>query len=109
MIKAIFYQKDGITFGFSVTGHAGYDESGKDIVCAGVSALVINAINSLETFTDDNIISRIEEEGMTKVKIKGIVSPESELLLKSLRLGLCKIYEEYRDDYITVFFREVKS
>ena len=27
MIKAIFYQKDGITFGFSVTGHAGYDES----------------------------------------------------------------------------------
>ena len=82
MIKAIFYQKDGITFGFSVTGHAGYDESGKDIVCAGVSALVINTINSLETFTDDNIISRIEEEGMTKVKIKGIVSPESELLLK---------------------------
>ena len=46
---------------------------------------------------------------MTKVKIKGIVSPESELLLKSLRLGLCKIYEEYGDDYITVFFREVKS
>lgn len=85
MIKAIFYQKDGITFGFSVTGHAGYDESGKDIVCAGVSALVINTINSLETFTDDNIISRIEEEGMTKVKIKGIVSPESELLLKSLK------------------------
>lgn len=54
-------------------------------MCAGVSALVINTINSLETFTDDNIISRIEEEGMTKVKIKGIVSPESELLLKSLK------------------------
>lgn len=31
---------DGNTHTLSVSGHAGYDEYGKDIVCAGVSALV---------------------------------------------------------------------
>lgn len=109
MIKATFYQKDDILFGFSVSGHAEYEEEGKDIVCAAVSALVQNCINSLEKFTSDAVVSRIDEDGTTRVKIRGYVSPESELLIKSLRLGLCNIYESYGDDYIAVYFREVKS
>ena len=39
--------------GFDVSGHAGYSEAGSDIVCAAVSALVINAVNSIEKFTED--------------------------------------------------------
>ena len=34
----------------TVIGHSGYAEAGSDIICAGVSALVINTINSIETF-----------------------------------------------------------
>ncbi len=109
MIKATFYRRDGYPYGFQVTGHAEYAEEGKDIVCSAVSALVENTINSLETFTSDSIVSRVDEDGSVRVKIRGEVSPESELLLKSLRLGLCKIYDQYGDDYITVFLREVKS
>ena len=32
----------------TVSGHANYDEYGKDIVCAGVSAIVTGGINALE-------------------------------------------------------------
>ena len=39
--------------GFDLSGHAGYEEAGHDIVCAAVSALVINTVNSVEQFTDD--------------------------------------------------------
>ena len=28
-----------------ITGHAGYDDFGKDIVCASVSSIVITSIN----------------------------------------------------------------
>ena len=43
MIEVTVYQNtDGKKIGFSSVGHAGNDEYGHDIVCAGVSALVIN-------------------------------------------------------------------
>ncbi|MBB6674250.1 ribosomal-processing cysteine protease Prp [Cohnella nanjingensis] len=36
---------------FSVTGHAKYDDPGKDIVCAGVSAVTVGAVNAIEKLT----------------------------------------------------------
>ena len=36
-----------------IKGHAGYDEPGKDIVCAGVSTLVQTLIQSIEELTSD--------------------------------------------------------
>lgn len=107
MIKAIFYSKDNSYFGFKISGHAEYGYCGKDVVCAGVSALVINTVNSLEEFTEDSIVTEESEDGLVKCKILGKVSPQSKLLLKALRLGLCSIYEEYGDKYIQIFFREV--
>ena len=107
MIKAVFYTKNNSYFGFKITGHANYGCCGKDVVCAGVSALVINTINSIEKFTDDITFTEEFESGLVKFKISGKVSPESKLLLRSLRLGLCSIYEEYGNKYIRIRFREV--
>ena len=46
MIQAVFYMYPDKTYrGFSVSGHAGYENAGKDIICASVSALVINTVN----------------------------------------------------------------
>ena len=39
--------------GFDTEGHADFSESGQDIVCAAVSALVINLVNSIERLTSD--------------------------------------------------------
>ena len=109
MIKAIFYSKDNKIFGFKISGHAEYGCCGKDVVCAGVPALVINTVNSIEEFTEDSVVTEESKDGLVRFKIIGNVSPQSKLLLKSLRLGLCSIYEEYGDKYIQVYFREVKS
>ena len=107
MIKAIFYSRDNKVFGFKIKGHAEYGRCGKDVVCAGVSALVINTVNSIESFTEDCAVTEECQDGLVRFKIVGNVSPQSKLLLKSLRLGLCSIYEEYGDKYIQIYFREV--
>ena len=107
MIRAVFYSKNENYFGFKISGHADYGCCGKDVICAGVSALVINTVNSIEEFTEDSVVTEECEDGLVRFKIIGNVSQESKLLLKALRLGLCSIYEEYGDKYIQIFFREV--
>ena len=43
MTRCEFYTQDDRITGFSVSGHSGYAEAGKDIVCAAVSAAVAMA------------------------------------------------------------------
>ena len=38
----------------TIKGHAGYAEEGYDIICAAVSALTVNTINSIEQFTEED-------------------------------------------------------
>ena len=44
----IFCNEDKECVGFQTEGHAEYAEPGEDIICAAVSILVINTINSIE-------------------------------------------------------------
>ena len=54
MIKVTIYKTERHEYvGFDTEDHAGYGEQGQDILCAACSALVINALNSIERFTDD--------------------------------------------------------
>ena len=48
MIRAVIYRDplENIV-GFEVSGHSGYSERGKDIVCAAVSAIVQTAVIGL--------------------------------------------------------------
>lgn len=41
---------------FIVSGHAGYDERGKDIVCAGISTLVNTLANMVRMWADAKLI-----------------------------------------------------
>ena len=47
MIEASFVKSSGRFTGFTVTGHAGYADSGSDIVCAGVSSAVQLTANAI--------------------------------------------------------------
>lgn len=38
-----------------ISGHAYYDELGKDIVCASVSSIVVTTINAILELTNDSI------------------------------------------------------
>ncbi len=50
MIHAEFYKSRGLLTGFSFSGHSGYAESGRDIVCSAVSSAVQLTINMLDEF-----------------------------------------------------------
>jgi len=108
MIKITIKKKDSIIYGFTSSGHAEFAKSGKDIICAGVSAIVINAINSVEKFTNDQF-KLDEQQEMGKIIFDFIQSPSenSQLLMESMVLGLQGIQQNYGKKYIILNFREV--
>ncbi|MEE1191800.1 MAG: ribosomal-processing cysteine protease Prp [Blautia sp.] len=108
MIKVTIYQDSEQKISrFLMQDHAGYAESGSDIVCAAASALAQNTVNSIEQFTDDAFTVDVDEvSGGLDVRLEPGYSKETELLLNSLILGLQGIEEEYME-YIDVIFEEV--
>lgn len=51
----IAYLADG--FIFDCSGHAGYAEKGRDIVCAGVSSLCMGLAGRISELAEENIVS----------------------------------------------------
>ena len=47
MIQADFFKTGELLSGFSLSGHAGYDDYGHDIVCASVTSAVQMTANAL--------------------------------------------------------------
>lgn len=82
-------RKDGIT----ISGHAGYAEAGKDIVCAGVTALVQGLIRSMESLTSDQIQYDITP-GRADIHFKDL-SEAGKLLVDSFFLGICLIADDF--------------
>ena len=56
------YERDGESHNLSVNGHAGYSLKGKDIVCAGVSAIVYALIGWLENNAEYTKYVSIDED-----------------------------------------------
>ena len=93
---------------FSCSGHAGYAEFGQDIVCASISVLVINTINSIETFTSTAYICDADEEsGDIDFRFTEDISPDASLLIESMILGLKEIQNDYGKKFLTLDFKEV--
>ena len=87
-------------------GHAGFDDYGKDIVCAAVSVLTINTINSIEKLTkDDFVVTQDEKKGIITMEFEDDLSDEAVLLLKSYELGINGIYEEYGKKFLNIKIR----
>ena len=104
MIRAVRIKDEyGNNIGFRLTGHAEYADPGSDIVCAAVSVLVINTMNSIEKFTKDKFsCAQDDESGLIEFIIVSEVSRESSLLMDSLFLGLKDIQHDYGKRFITV-------
>lgn len=94
MIK-VDVRTDGIT----VDGHAGYAEPGKDIVCAGVTALTQMLIGSIEELTTDKFEYDISP-GRANIKYENL-SEESKTLVDSFFIGVCMIASEF-PDYVRI-------
>ena len=92
--------------GIVMEGHAGYAGEGQDIICAAVSALVINTVNSLEQLTGDSIKAK-EKDGFVSFTFTAPISEGGTLLMDSLLLGLTEIEHSYSKRYLKVKVREV--
>lgn len=81
-------------------GHAGFAHRGKDIVCAAVSILMINTVNSIHNFTEDKIeVNSDQEKGEISFCLSKDYSEKTEVLLKALVLGLSGIEEGYPKNF----------
>ncbi|XID93616.1 ribosomal-processing cysteine protease Prp [Paenibacillaceae bacterium WGS1546] len=83
---------------FRVTGHAYYDDPGKDIVCAGVSAVTIGAVNAIEKLTG-LVPKAVSKPGLLKAEAPRGADPlengRIQLLLEGMVAALESIAESY--------------
>ena len=104
----IYKSKNGEYTGLSCKGHAGYANAGEDIVCAAISCLTINTINSWDELTHEQMeIMTDERKGIIDCKFKRTLSSEGSLLMDSLILGLKGIVGDYGKKYLELKFKEV--
>ena len=100
--------KNGRYTGFTCTGHAGYADSGYDIVCSAVSVLVINTINAVERFAGERMdVVTGEEDGVIDVAFPDPVNEKTQLLVDTMVLGLESIEQQYGKKYLKLKFEEV--
>ena len=92
---AVSVRKDGI----EINGHANYAEVGKDIVCAGVTALTQTLIRSIENLTSDKIEYEISP-GRADIHFRNL-SEKGKLLVDSFFIGVCQIADEF-PEYVRV-------
>lgn len=94
--------------GFSSKGHAGYADEGMDVVCAAVSALVINTVNAVEAFTEDPFeVEQAEDGGFLQLTFPEAPGERAALLMDSLVLGMQQIEAEYGNQFVTLVYEEV--
>ena len=97
MITVTIFKEDDVIKGFKASGHAGYADAGEDIVCAAVSVLYINTINSLIRLTGDLADIKGGDDNINVSVFIKSPSKEAELLLKSFEIGINSVAEEYGD------------
>ena len=102
MICITVTESDGEYISVESNGHAGYAEEGQDII----SALIVNTVNSVETLTEDLIISEAGD-GYVYFSFPNGYSESTALLVKSLFLGLESIRRDYGAQYLEIAFKEV--
>ena len=90
--------------GFSVSGHSGYAEEGKDIVCAAISAIVTMAEATINDVCGAKAKVRVKDEDARITLMLPTSCDEEEsvqAVLAGMMLTLCSMRDDY-PDYIEV-------
>lgn len=92
MIKIqIFLDGDGMISGYRVRGHSGTDDSGHDVVCAGVSALAQSAMLGIGRHLGRDGDFRIDPSGEILVRLKERPDAMTEAVFQTARIGFFEI------------------
>lgn len=95
MTKFKFFKNDNNFVGFECSGHTGYDEYGKDILCATISGITQSVVLGLTKVLKLEIeLKRNDKKGYLKVELpKDIKSND----LQQAQVLLSTLYESIRD------------
>lgn len=101
MIHAVFERaEDGELRRAEITGHAESGEYGFDVVCASVSTLAINFVNSVEKFAGYEPTLELNENqgGFLRIEIPKDIAPNqremTQLFFESFFLGMANLSED---------------
>ncbi|NMM64548.1 ribosomal-processing cysteine protease Prp [Clostridium sp. P21] len=109
MISINFLRKANNLVSMKASGHAGFDEYGKDIVCSAVSALSVAILNGITDVMHFEPAFHIDEDGFLSISIENLHIEQIEacqVLMETLLLGLQNIEINY-GKYINVKVEEV--
>ena len=109
MITVTVFRRNGGFAGFRSEGHAGYADAGEDIICAAVSALTINCVNSVESIAGDEVVTE-ESDGFLSCRFPSGLSEGGRILVESMLLGLRMISGTTEEDgkpFLRVVIEEV--
>ncbi len=104
MIKAVFYKSKNNFSGFEISGHSGYAEKGKDIVCASVSVLSLHTARILSEALEMVETLKQDDDGRLSVQLKS-TDNIANMLIEKLIQTLREIQEEY-SGYLLVEVKE---
>ena len=90
-------EDDRIT-GFSVSGHSGYAESGSDIVCAAITAIVTMAEATINDVCGAKAKVRVKEED-ARITLTLPTSCDEEESVQAVLAGMMLTLCGMRDDY----------
>lgn len=97
--------KAGMIHSFEMTGHAYFDDPGKDIVCAGASAVSFGTVNAIEALTKVKPVIEMKEKGFLRVELPtnldSATSEKVQLLLEGMLVSLKTIERDY-GEYIRI-------
>jgi uncharacterized protein YsxB (DUF464 family) len=94
MTKATFYFDGNVPYGFLISGHSGFAESGEDIVCASVSSVAYMVANTITEILKVNAEIKVND-GMMRL----IVKKEQRHITKDILLGLKLHLEGLEEQY----------
>jgi len=111
MIKVVVvFDSKGHVSRFDVTGHAGFDVPGKDIVCAAVSAVVQSAVIGLTEVIGLDI-EYMQKNGNAHCIIPDNIDhyerEKADIVLKTMLYGLRSIQTGY-SNFVSVLEKETR-
>ena len=91
---SIVYKGKGLSF-LTVSGHAGTNVAGKDLVCAAVSAITFGALNAIEDIDTDFDYEIDNDEPRIELRPKGAISDHDETVIETLIIQLKTLEASY--------------
>jgi uncharacterized protein YsxB (DUF464 family) len=106
----VFVTSEGNILGFELFGHSGYEETGKDIVCAAISSALYMVVNTLSD------VLGVSFEVLTmddkNAYFKFMINNKNFYICKSFMMGLKSHFLNIEEQYyknIRVSYAEVQN